>query len=324
MGRRGATWEHPWDPALHNCQHLSEACLDVVTPGVQQFYTDCLMHSPNAFRLKTDAGLAQTGLIAQVSSLFLRDSRERAALDTWREKLGKELASYTIVKTELWWIDCTFLAMAVTKEADRIADRSSKWANLKRWRLLLRPRMDTSNVVGSLNLQSLLSLKSNKTSCEYGCESTPSMSSNLYSGGLLTSYCYKENSELRALPEDHIADEDMDNALPPPTTQPVALLLGRISHRTSRLCREIEAHRSHDDYVFRETPSDFVVGESPSDLMVSFPDEQNCWAASCGACCTSVSPIVSKSSLGANISTFDSDADANAMIRTVTLAQLHE
>merc|ERR1711920_272140 len=119
------------------------------------------------------------------------------------------------------------------------------------------------------------------------------------SGGLLTSYCYKENSELRALPEDHIADEDMDNALPPPTTQPVALLLGRISHRASRLCREMETRRPCDDCAFREIPSDFVFGESPTDLMVSLPDDANCWAASCGVCCTSSSPIISRSSSGA-------------------------
>merc|ERR1712039_147979 len=132
-----------------------------------------------------------------------------------------------------------------------------------------------------------------------------------YTGGLLVSYCYKENSELRTLPEDQVADEDMDDALPPPTTQPVALLLGRISHRTSRLCREIEAYNAYDDTVFREASSDF---------RVSVPDEESCWASSCGVCCTSSPPAASRSSLGAKISLYDSDADANAMTRTVTLA----
>lgn len=123
MKKRGASWKHPWDPALYNCQHLSGHILGIATPGVTDFYERCLMHKPISLNLTNNSGLFKTQVVANLSQKAL--SASTPDLDEWRKKLRRadNPQDWLVDRVELYWIDCTYLAVAVTNLEGRNEDR---------------------------------------------------------------------------------------------------------------------------------------------------------------------------------------------------------
>jgi hypothetical protein len=137
MKERGASWEHPWDPAYYNCQHYAGDCISIISPGAHDFYTHCLMHKPHLLNLTAGFGLFGSKLAAKVSQGVMKDNQPD--LDEWLTLFDAATPGpeWTIGNVELYWRDCTIYARALTKSQDRASDHSEMHQKMKEYRRIV-------------------------------------------------------------------------------------------------------------------------------------------------------------------------------------------
>jgi len=152
MQKRGASWEHPWDPCFYNCQHFAGDCIQVAAPRARQFYDECLMHKPHLLKLTAGFGLLGSSLAAVMSQGVMWDSSPD--LDEWTSLFDKAKPGpeWTITKIDLYWRDCTFYAAALVSSKNRLSDHSEMHQCMKAFRkqLVLEEEEDEKPIFGAV------------------------------------------------------------------------------------------------------------------------------------------------------------------------------
>lgn len=138
---KGVPWSHPWHPTYYNCNHFAGDCLQVVAgKAVMAFYDECLTHNTETLGLTGSIGKLKSETVRLCSRAVMKVSQPVshtvglfASLDSWHTVMPRDSRDWYIMAADIYWVDCTHLAMGITSRGARKADTMGRYAHVMKY-----------------------------------------------------------------------------------------------------------------------------------------------------------------------------------------------